>query len=150
MRVVIQRVNEAYVAIENKRKSAIGLGLVVLLGIEHNDTHEDADWLCAKLARLRIFADENGLMNHDIQTVGGSFIVVSQFTLHASTKKGNRPSYIRAARPEQAVPLYEYFVEKLEEISGCGVFTGEFGAYMQVGLVNDGPVTIIMDSAKKE
>ncbi|HOI31978.1 MAG: D-aminoacyl-tRNA deacylase [Bacteroidales bacterium] len=150
MRAVIQRVNEAYVSIDNIRKSEIGMGMIVLLGIEHDDTTEDADWLCAKLARLRIFSDEAGLMNFDIQTVGGSFLVVSQFTLHASTKKGNRPSYIRAARPEQAVPLYEYFVKKLREASGCDVFTGEFGAYMQVGLINDGPVTILMDSANKE
>jgi len=150
MRIVIQRVSEASVSVGGKTKSEIGLGLLVLLGIEHTDTTKDADWLCAKLTGLRVFADEAGQMNIDIQTAGGSFLVVSQFTLHASTKKGNRPSYIRAARPEQAVPLYEYFIEKLKELSGCEVYTGEFGAEMKVRLVNDGPVTILMDTANKE
>jgi D-tyrosyl-tRNA(Tyr) deacylase len=150
MRVVIQRVSQAYVEIDQQRKAEIGLGLLILLGIEHQDSKEDADWICAKLAKLRVFADAKGQMNIDIQTVEGDFIVVSQFTLHASTKKGNRPSYIRAARPEQAVPLYEYFIQKLKDISGREVFTGEFGAHMHVGLVNDGPVTIIIDSAIKE
>ena len=150
MRIVIQRVSEASVSVGGKTKSEIGLGLLVLLGIEHTDTTKDADWLCAKLTGLRVFADEAGQMNIAIQKVGGSFLVVSQFTLHASTKKGNRPSYIRAARPEQAVPLYEYFIEKLKELSGCEVYTGEFGAEMQVSLINDGPVTILMDTANKE
>ncbi len=150
MRIVIQRVSEASVSVGGKTKSEIGLGLLVLLGIEHTDTTKDADWLCAKLTGLRVFADEAGQMNIDIQKVGGSFLVVSQFTLHASTKKGNRPSYIRAARPEQAVPLYEYFIEKLKELSGCEVYTGEFGAEMQVSLINDGPVTILMDTVNKE
>jgi len=150
MRIVIQRVSEASVSVGDKTKSEIGLGLLVLLGIEHTDTTKDADWLCAKLTGLRVFADEAGQMNIDIQKVGGSFLVVSQFTLHASTKKGNRPSYIRAARPEQAVPLYEYFIEKLKELSGCEVYTGEFGAEMQVSLINDGPVTILMDTVNKE
>jgi len=120
------------------------------LGIENDDQKEDADWICAKLAKLRIFADDAGLMNLDIQTVEGDFVVVSQFTLHASTKKGNRPSYIRAARPEHAVPLYEYFIQRLKEVSNRRVLTGDFGTHMRVGLVNDGPVTVIIDSANKE
>ncbi len=150
MRVVIQRVSEAYVEIEKQRKAEIGLGLLILLGIENDDQKEDADWICAKLAKLRIFADDAGLMNLDIQTVEGDFVVVSQFTLHASTKKGNRPSYIRAARPEHAVPLYEYFIQRLKEVSNRRVLTGDFGTHMRVGLVNDGPVTVIIDSANKE
>jgi len=149
MRVVIQRVSEAYVEIEKQRKAEIGLGLLILLGIENDDQKEDADWICAKLAKLRIFADDAGLMNLDIQTVEGDFVVVSQFTLHASTKKGNRPSYIRAARPEHAVPLYEYFIQRLKEVSNRRVLTGDFGTHMRVGLVNDGPVTVIIDSANK-
>jgi len=150
MRVVIQRVSSASVTIEGVEKSRIGLGLLILLGIEAADAVEDADWLCHKIAALRIFSDAAGLMNLSVQDVEGGLIVVSQFTLHASTKKGNRPSFIQAARPEQAVPLYAYFVEKLGEVSGRSVFTGTFGADMQVALLNDGPVTIVMDSKSKE
>lgn len=150
MRIVAQRVSRASVTIEGKVKSAIGLGMMVLLGIEEADTSEDVEWLCAKLSKLRIFEDEGNAMNLDINQVEGSFLVVSQFTLHALTKKGNRPSFIRAARPEQAIPLYELFVKRLHDISGREVKTGEFGAMMEVGLINDGPVTIIMDSKNKE
>ena len=150
MRIVAQRVSRASVTIEGKLKSAIGLGMMILLGIEDADTEEDVEWLCGKLAKLRIFADENDAMNLDISQVGGSFLVVSQFTLHAMTKKGNRPSFIRAARPEHAIPLYELFVKRLHEVSGREVLTGEFGAMMDVELINDGPVTIIMDSKNKE
>lgn len=150
MRIVAQRVSRASVTIEGKLKSAIGCGMMVLLGIEEADNEEDVEWLCAKLAKMRIFADENDAMNLDINQVGGSFLVVSQFTLHAMTKKGNRPSFIRAARPEQAIPLYELFVKRLHEVSGREVLTGEFGAMMEVELINDGPVTILMDSKNKE
>lgn len=150
MRIVAQRVSRASVTIEGKLKSAIGLGMMVLLGIEEADNEEDVDWLCGKLSKMRIFGDENDAMNLDINQIGGSFLVVSQFTLHAMTKKGNRPSFIRAARPEQAVPLYELFVKRLHEVSGREVLTGEFGAMMEVELINDGPVTIIMDSKQKE
>ncbi len=131
-------------------KSAIGLGMMVLLGVEEADNEEDVEWLCGKLTKLRIFDDGNDAMNFDINQVEGSFLVVSQFTLHALTKKGNRPSFIRAARPEQAIPLYELFVKRLHEISGREVLTGEFGAMMEVELINDGPVTILMDSKRKE
>ena len=150
MRIVAQRVSRASVTIGGKLKSAIGLGMMVLLGIEEADTEEDVEWLCAKLAKLRIFSDENDAMNLDINQADGSFLVVSQFTLHALTKKGNRPSFIRAARPEQAIPLYELFVKRLGEVSGREVLTGEFGAMMVVELVNDGPVTILMDSKNRE
>ncbi|MDO8897774.1 MAG: D-aminoacyl-tRNA deacylase [Bacteroidales bacterium] len=150
MRVVIQRVSSAAVHIGGKTKGAIKKGMLVLLGIEEADTQEDIEWLCGKLARLRIFPDENGVMNLDIMAAEGDFLVVSQFTLHASTKKGNRPSYIRAARPETAIPLYEMFVEKLKSEAGRMVQTGEFGAMMQVELINDGPVTIIIDSKNRE
>ena len=148
MRVVIQRVSEAKVEIEGILKAEIENGMLVLLGIESADKKADADWLCAKLSKLRIFSDEAGQMNLDIKTVGGAFLVVSQFTLHGNTKKGNRPSFIQAARPEQAIPLYNYFIEKLEKLSGCAVKTGEFGADMQITLVNDGPVTLIIDTAE--
>lgn len=124
--------------------------MLILLGIEDADTSEDVDWLCNKLTKMRIFGDENDAMNLDINQVGGSFLVVSQFTLHALTKKGNRPSFIRAARPEKAIPLYEVFLSRLAEISGREVQSGEFGAMMEVALVNDGPVTIIMDSKNRE
>ena len=124
--------------------------MLVLLGIEEADTEEDVEWLCGKLSKLRIFSDENDAMNLDIQQVGGSFLVVSQFTLHALTKKGNRPSFIRAARPELAIPLYELFVKRLREVAGREVLTGEFGAMMEVELINDGPVTILMDSKRRE
>lgn len=150
MRIVAQRVSRASVTINGQVKSAIGLGMMVLLGIEEADNAEDVEWLCAKLSKLRIFDDGNDAMNLDINQVGGSFLVVSQFTLHALTKKGNRPSFIRAARPEQAIPLYEFFVERLHQVSGREVLTGEFGAMMEVELINDGPVTILMDSKRKE
>ena len=150
MRVVIQRVSEASVTVEQKTVSSIGHGLLILLGIEEVDTMEDVEWLVQKTAKLRIFADEHGVMNKDITEVKGEMIVVSQFTLHAMTKKGNRPSYIRAARPEQAIPLYEKFTELLRQQSGVNVQTGIFGADMKVRLLNDGPVTILMDSKSKE
>jgi len=130
--------------------SSIGNGFLLLLGIETEDTREDAEWLGRKIAQLRVFSDENGLMNKDIRDVNGEALVVSQFTLHASYKKGNRPSFIKAARPEQAVPLYEYFVKHLSEQIGKPVSTGKFGADMKVALVNDGPVTIVMDSRHPE
>ena len=136
--------------IDGQLKSAIAAGLLVLLGIEADDNQEDIDWLCRKLSQLRIFGDEAGLMNRSIQEVEGSFLVVSQFTLHASTKKGNRPSYIKAARPEVAIPLYEAFVQNLASVSGRPVGTGEFGADMKVSLLNDGPVTILIDTKQKE
>ena len=136
--------------IAGKVKSAIGLGMMILLGIEEADNEEDVEWLCGKLSKLRIFSDEQDAMNLDINQVEGSFLVVSQFTLHAMTKKGNRPSFIRAARPEHAIPLYELFVKRLHEVSGREVLTGEFGAMMDVELINDGPVTIIMDSKQRE
>jgi D-tyrosyl-tRNA(Tyr) deacylase len=150
MRVVIQRVSQASVTIGGQVKSAIGPGLVVLVGIEGVDTAEDVEWLCGKIARLRIFNDDEGVMNRSVQEVGGEVLVVSQFTLHASTKKGNRPSYSRAARPEIAIPLYEQFVARLGAELGRPVATGEFGADMKVALVNDGPVTIVMDSRARE
>lgn len=150
MRVVAQRVSRASVTIEGKVKSSIGLGMMILLGIEEADNEEDVDWLCGKLNKLRIFADEHDSMNLDINQVDGAFLVVSQFTLHALTKKGNRPSFIRAARPEQAIPLYELFLKRLAEVSGRDVQSGEFGAMMAVELINDGPVTIIMDSKRRE
>jgi D-tyrosyl-tRNA(Tyr) deacylase len=146
MRVVVQRVQKASVEIEGQLVGHIQKGLLVLLGIEHEDGQEDAKYLLQKLTQLRIFSDADGKMNLSIQDVGGQFLVVSQFTLHAATRKGNRPSYIRAARPEQAIPLYEYFVAELQKLSASEVQTGRFGADMQVALVNDGPVTIIMDS----
>ncbi|MCQ2301747.1 MAG: D-aminoacyl-tRNA deacylase [Bacteroidales bacterium] len=150
MRIVAQRVSHASVTIGEKIKSEIGTGMLILLGIEDADTGEDVDWLCNKLTKMRIFGDENDAMNLDINQVGGSFLVVSQFTLHALTKKGNRPSFIRAARPEKAIPLYELFLSRLAEISGREVQSGEFGTMMEVELTNDGPVTIIMDSKNRE
>ncbi|MBQ7532542.1 MAG: D-tyrosyl-tRNA(Tyr) deacylase [Bacteroidales bacterium] len=146
MRVVIQRVSLASVTIGGVLKSAIGKGFMVLLGIEEADNQEDVEYLCQKLTKLRVFADENNAMNLDINQIGGDFLVVSQFTLHAMTKKGNRPSFIKAARPEHAIPLYELFLKRLAEVSGRKVESGEFGADMQVELINDGPVTIIMDT----
>jgi D-tyrosyl-tRNA(Tyr) deacylase len=150
MRIVIQRVSEASVKIEEKIKGKIEKGLLVLVGIELADDNTDADWLIQKICGLRIFNDADGKMNLTIQDVNGQFLVVSQFTLHASTKKGNRPSYIRAARPEHAVPLYEYFIKTLQEISNTNIETGEFGADMKVSLVNDGPVTLLIDSKNRE
>lgn len=150
MRVVIQRVSQASVTIDGKEKSRIGWGLLILLGIEHDDGDDDIAWLCRKIAALRIFSDEAGQMNRSVQDIKGEIIVVSQFTLHASTKKGNRPSFIRAARPETAIPMYEQFVKILASETGCPVFTGEFGADMKVSLLNDGPVTILIDSKIRE
>lgn len=150
MRAVIQRVSNASVTIDGEMKSAIGMGFMILLGIELADGKEDAEWLVGKIAQLRVFADEEGLMNKALTDVDGEVLVVSQFTLHASYKKGNRPSFIKAARPEQAIPLYEYFVAQMSERLGKPVATGEFGADMKVALVNDGPVTILMDSQNKE
>jgi D-tyrosyl-tRNA(Tyr) deacylase len=150
MRAVIQRVSEASVVIDGHLRSAIGRGFLVLLGVETEDTQEDVDWLCGKIAHLRVFADDSGLMNKDIKDVGGAILVVSQFTLHASYKKGNRPSFIKAARPEQAIPLYEHFIATLSGKIGKPAATGTFGADMKVALVNDGPVTIIMDTKNKE
>ena len=146
MRVVIQRVSEAAVKIEGSIVGQIEQGLLVLLGIELDDTQKDADYLLQKLINLRIFSDADGKMNVSVQDVNGGILVVSQFTLHAATKKGNRPSYIRAARPEQAIPLYEYFLAALQQQFTGKIQTGQFGADMKVALVNDGPVTIIMDS----
>lgn len=150
MRAVIQRVLEASVYIESKKYSVINKGLLVLLGIEQDDSGADLDWLVKKIVNLRIFNDANGIMNQSLLEVGGDMLVVSQFTLHAKTKKGNRPSYILAAGPELAIPLYELFISKAEELIGRKVETGIFGADMQVGLVNDGPVTIIIDTKLKE
>ena len=150
MRAVIQRTKEASVTINDQVTASIGLGLLILLGIEHEDTQEDAVWLAGKIAQMRIFSDLDGKMNHSVQEVGGDVLVVSQFTLHASTKKGNRPSFIRAARPEVAIPLYEHFIKSLEEMTGGPVLRGVFGADMKVALVNDGPVTIWMDSRARE
>jgi len=150
MRAVIQRVEKASVVILEKEIAKIEQGLLVLLGIEIEDTKEDALWLAGKIASLRIFSDEKGVMNKSITDTGGEVIVVSQFTLHAKTKKGNRPSYIKAARPEQAIPLYEQFKEDLSIAIGRQVQSGEFGADMKVSLINDGPVTILIDSKNKE
>lgn len=150
MRAVIQRTSEASVTIEGRVTGQIGRGLLVLLGIEHEDTQEDAAWLAGKIAQMRIFSDLDGKMNHSVLDVSGGVLVVSQFTLHASTKKGNRPSFIRAARPEIAIPLYESFLAALEAQIGQPVQRGIFGADMKVALVNDGPVTITMDSRARE
>lgn len=146
---VLQRVSEASVTIDQVVKSKIGKGLLILLGIEEADTLEDIEWLTAKIINLRIFNDENGVMNISVKDDGGDIIVVSQFTLHASTKKGNRPSYIKAAKPDIAIPLYEKFIESLSLQLGKPVQTGEFGADMKVSLVNDGPVTILIDTKNK-
>ena len=150
MRAVIQRVSEASVVVEDEKVANIQQGLLVLLGVEIEDTKEDADWLANKMSALRIFSDEEGKMNNSILDVDGDVIVVSQFTLHAKTKKGNRPSYIKSARPEQAIPLYDQFKNELSIVIGKQVQSGEFGADMKVSLVNDGPVTIIIDSKNKE
>ena len=149
MKVVIQRVSSASVIISEKKVADIKGGLVVLLGIAENDTQEDSAWLTKKIANLRIFNDENGVMNTSLIDCGGDVIVVSQFTLQASTKKGNRPSYIKAAKPEIAIPLYENFLKQLEKDLGKSVQTGQFGADMKVALINDGPVTIILDTLNK-
>jgi D-tyrosyl-tRNA(Tyr) deacylase len=150
MRALIQRVTQASVVIDGKEKSRIGQGFLLLLGIEQDDQIEDIDWLCKKIAALRIFSDEDGLMNKSIQEINGELLVVSQFTLFASTKKGNRPSFLRSARPAIAIPIYQKFVAELASVSGRPVKTGEFGADMQVSLINDGPVTIWMDSKNRE
>ncbi|WP_417350701.1 D-aminoacyl-tRNA deacylase [Flavobacterium alkalisoli] len=150
MRAVIQRVSEASVTIEGKKTADIKQGLLILIGIEDADTKEDIDWLCAKITKLRIFGDEDGVMNLSVADVNGDIIVVSQFTLHAATKKGNRPSYIKAAKPDVAVSLYESFVQCLKNETGKPVQTGEFGADMKVALINDGPVTILIDTKNKE
>jgi D-aminoacyl-tRNA deacylase len=150
MRVVIQKVTEAKVTIEGRMVSSIGKGLLVLLGVEDADTEEDIEWLSKKLVQLRIFNDEYDIMNLSVTDVGGEIMVVSQFTLHASTKKGNRPSYIRASKPDFAIPMYEKFIRHTEEAIGRKVATGIFGAMMEVSLVNDGPVTIIIDSKQKD
>jgi D-tyrosyl-tRNA(Tyr) deacylase len=150
MRVVIQRVREASVSIDGNEVASIGNGLMILLGIEHDDTTEDIEWLCGKITKLRIFDDENKVMNLSLIDTKGEALVVSQFTLHASIKKGNRPSYILAARPEIAIPLYEEFVSTLSQSIGNQVKTGEFGAMMDISLVNQGPVTILIDSKKRE
>jgi D-aminoacyl-tRNA deacylase len=150
MRAVTQRVKNAKVVVEGAEVASIEHGLLVLLGIEHDDTPDDTDWLVRKIAAMRIFSDAAGHMNLSVTDVQGEILVVSQFTLHASTKKGNRPSFIRAARPEQANPMYQAFTELLAEVSQLKVQTGVFGADMQVSLLNDGPVTIVMDSKAKE
>ncbi|WP_144891620.1 D-aminoacyl-tRNA deacylase [Flavobacterium tiangeerense] len=150
MKVVIQRVSQASVTIDNQIVANIQKGLLVLVGIEDADTHEDSSWLSSKIVNLRIFGDENDVMNRSIKDISGDIIVVSQFTLHALTKKGNRPSYIKASKPEIAVPLYEQFVAQIEQDLSKKVQTGVFGADMKVQLLNDGPVTIIIDSKNKE
>ena len=150
MRVVIQKVTEASVSIENQIVASIDKGLLVLVGIEDGDTNEDIAWLSSKIVNLRIFDDANGVMNLSVKEVEGEVLIVSQFTLHASTKKGNRPSYIRAARPEVAIPVYEAFIKQVETLLGKRVPTGQFGAMMQVSLCNDGPVTILIDTKNKE
>ena len=150
MRIVVQLVKQASVSVDEKVISEIKKGYLILLGIETEDTQEDINWLACKIARLRIFGDENGTMNKSILDVNGDVIVVSQFTLQAKTKKGNRPSFIKAARPEIAIPLYEKFITQLEKELGKKVQTGKFGAMMDVALINDGPVTILIDSKQKE
>ena len=150
MRVVIQKVTQASVSIENQIVASIDKGLLVLVGIEDGDTNEDIAWLSSKIVNLRIFDDANGVMNLSVKEVEGEVLIVSQFTLHASTKKGNRPSYIRAARPEVAIPVYEAFIKQVETLLGKRVPTGQFGAMMQVSLCNDGPVTILIDTKNKE
>ena len=150
MRIVLQRVSQASVIINGETVASIGKGLLLLLGIEEADTAEDIGWLSGKIIRLRVFPDDEGVMNRSVMEAGGEIIVVSQFTLHASTKKGNRPSYIRAAKPETAIPLYNQFIKSLETMVGKPVQTGDFGAMMDVSLVNDGPVTIIIDSRNRE
>lgn len=150
MKVVIQRVSEASVTIEGNIKSSIGLGYLVLAGFEEADTTEDLEWTAAKLVNLRVFNDEQGLMNLSVKDVNGDIIIVSQFTLHAMTKKGNRPSFIKAAKPDVAIPLYEQFIKRVETELGKPVGTGQFGADMKVALVNDGPVTIVIDSKNRE
>ena len=150
MRAVIQRVNNASVTIDNIVRSSIQNGLLVLAGIEDADNTEDIVWLSAKIVNLRIFNDENGVMNLSVKEIGGNILLVSQFTLHAATKKGNRPSYIKASKPEIAIPLYGQLIRQLEQDLGKPIATGEFGADMKVGLINDGPVTIMIDTKNRE
>ncbi len=150
MRVVIQRVKKASVAIDKVVHGSIDHGMLLLVGIEEGDDLEDVRWLCGKITPLRIFNDAAGKMNLSIKESGGGFLVISQFTLHASYRKGNRPSFVRAARPEQAIPLYEAFIGELRAVSGCIVETGIFGAMMEVSLLNDGPVTLVFDSKNRE
>ncbi|RHU26269.1 MULTISPECIES: D-aminoacyl-tRNA deacylase [Parabacteroides] len=150
MRTVIQRVQHCSVTIDGELKSRIGNGMLVLVGIEDRDTQEDIEWLCKKIANLRIFDDENGVMNRSVIESGGEVMVVSQFTLHASTKKGNRPSYIKASKPDFAIPMYQTFCDEMGLQIGKPVATGEFGADMKIELLNDGPVTILIDSQNKE
>ena len=150
MRAVIQRVSSASVTIDGTIRSSIANGLLVLVGIEAADTEEDIQWLSGKLVNLRIFDDENGVMNLDIKQTGGGILLISQFTLHAATKKGNRPSYIKAAKPEIAIPVYEKLIQQLQQDLGKPIGTGIFGADMKVALVNDGPVTIIIDTKLRE
>ena len=150
MKIVVQRVSKASVTIDGEKVASIQKGLLILLGIVNEDAQEDIDWLVRKISNLRIFNDENGVMNKSLLNIDGEVIVVSQFTLHASTKKGNRPSYIKAAKPDIAIPLYKKFISTLEKETSKKVQTGEFGADMKVELLNDGPVTIIIDSKNKE
>ena len=150
MRALIQRVSSASVQIDNKVFSKIGNGLLVLLGIEDEDSHSDIEWLSSKISQMRIFDDKNDNMNLSVNDINGEVLVVSQFTLHASTKKGNRPSYVRASKPDHAVPMYEAFILQMKDKIQNGVFSGQFGACMQVDLINDGPVTIWMDSKSRE
>ena len=150
MRAVIQRVSEASVKVNGLATGEIETGFIVLLGIEEADSEEDATWLAQKIINLRVFADENGLMNKALAEVNGSVLLISQFTLFAQTKKGNRPSFIRAAKPEKAIPLYEMMIKTLENLLAKSIFTGQFGANMKVSLVNDGPVTIMMDTKDKD
>ena len=150
MRLVLQRVSEASVSIDQKIKSAIGPGLLLLVGIESDDNQEDVEWLCKKIVQLRIFNDAEGKMNLSVQDTGGDVLIISQFTLHAQCKKGNRPSFIKAARPEQSIPLYEAFIAEMEKQLGKAVGSGIFGADMKVALINDGPVTILFDTKNKD
>ncbi|PTT05246.1 D-tyrosyl-tRNA(Tyr) deacylase [Flavobacterium sp. HMWF030] len=150
MKIVLQRVSQASVTVDEKKVADIQKGLLVLVGIEDADSQDDIDWLVGKIIKMRIFGDENDVMNCSVQDIEGDIIVVSQFTLHASTKKGNRPSYIKAAKPEYAIPMYENFVQSLEKEFGKKVQTGIFGADMKVNLLNDGPVTILIDSKNKD
>ncbi|MGK4566034.1 D-aminoacyl-tRNA deacylase [Flavobacterium sp. 3HN19-14] len=149
MKAVLQRVSQASVTIDGEIVAAIGSGLLILIGIEETDNQEDIDWLAAKIVNLRIFGDEHGVMNLSVKEINGDIITVSQFTLHALTKKGNRPSYVKAAKPEIAIPLYQKFISRIETEFGKTIGTGQFGADMKVGLINDGPVTILIDTKNK-
>lgn len=150
MRVVIQRVKNASVIINNETRREIGKGYLILLGIENSDTIDDIEWLCGKISRIRLFTDDHGLMNKSISEVQGNVLLISQFTLYASTKKGNRPSFTKAAQPNIAIPIYKEFIQKLETILRKPIETGEFGAQMEVSLINDGPVTLTIDTKNKE